>query len=56
MHETYIKTNPEWLREIYINHMDNVMIGEERNREVVHEEYNININLNFYGKEYGVNL
>lgn len=56
VHETYIKTNPEWLREIYINHMDNVMIGEERNREVVHEEYNININLNFYGKEYGVNL
>lgn len=56
IHETYIKTNPEWLKKIYINAMENVTIGKAGKREVVHEEFTININLNFYGNEYGVSL
>ena len=56
IHATYIKTNPEQLRQTYINVMKNVTIGKIGQKEIIHEDFTININLNFYGKEYGVNL
>ena len=56
LHATYIKTNPEKLRQMYMNVMDNVVIGKITNKEIIHEDFTININLNFYGKEYGVDL
>lgn len=39
-----------------MNVMDNVTIGEFGKKEVIHEDFTININLNFYGKEFGVDL
>lgn len=56
VHETYIKTNPKWLKKIYMNAMENVMVGKEKTREIIHEDFVININLNFYGSEYSVTL
>ena len=52
IHETYIKTNPEWLKETYMTVMDNVTIGETGKKEIKHEEFNININLNFFGDNF----
>lgn len=39
-----------------MNVMKNVTIGDVAKKDIVHEEFTININLNFYGKEYSVNL
>lgn len=36
--------------------MDNVTIGDHSKKEIVHEDITVNINLNFYGQEYGVSL
>jgi hypothetical protein len=55
LHATYIKTNPEELKKIYMNVMDNVTIGKIGKKEIHHEDFTININLNFYGNEYGAN-
>lgn len=55
VHATYIKTNPELLKKTYMSVMENVTIGKVK-KEIVHEEFTININLNFYGKEYSLNL
>lgn len=52
VHETYIKTNPEWLKETYMTVMNNVTIGETGKKEIKHEEFNININLNFFGDNF----
>lgn len=49
VHETYIKTNPKWLKEVYTKVIPNITIGKSTTKEIIHEEYNININLNFYG-------
>lgn len=49
VHETYIKTNPDLLRKTYMNVMDNVTIGKIGKKEIVHQDFTININLNFYG-------
>lgn len=56
IHETYIKTNPEWLRETYINVMDNVTIGTTGKKEIKHEEFTININLNFFGDQFSMSF
>ena len=56
LHATYIKTNPEKLKQRYMAVMDNVTIGEYAKKEVIHEDITVNINLNFYGQEYGVSL
>ena len=45
VHETYIKTNPEWLREAYKNVMGNVTIGEIGKKEIIHEDITVNINV-----------
>ena len=57
LHATYIKANPERLKELYISVMDNVTIGKIDKKEIIHEDFTININLNFYGQEYnGINI
>ena len=56
IHETYIKTNPQWLRETYINVMQNVTIGDIGKKEIKHEEFNININLNFFGDKFSMSF
>ena len=56
IHETYIKTNPEELKQIYMNVMDNVTISKLGKKEIHHEEFTINLNLNFYGDGYGITI
>ena len=56
IHETYIKTNPSELKKMYMNVMDNVTIGKLGQKEIIHEDFTINLNLNFYGREYGIEL
>ena len=56
VHETYIKTNPEELRKTYMSVMKNVTIGKIGKKEIIHEEFNINISLNFYGENTGIIL
>ena len=56
VHETYIKTNPEWLRKTYMNVMENVTIAAKSKKEIIHEEYTININLNFFGDSFSTSL
>ena len=53
VHETYIKTNPEKLKEIYKSSMKNVMIYE-RSSEIKKQEFNIIINVFLSGKEYNI--
>lgn len=55
VHATYIKTNPSEFKKVYMSVMDNVTIGKI-NKEIKHEEFTININLNFYGFDYGISL
>lgn len=38
-----------------MNAMENVTIGDYR-KQIIHEDITVNINLNFYGQEYGVSL
>ncbi len=55
VHETYIKTNPERLKELYKSAMKNVMIYQHRNiKEVEKQEFNIIINVFLSGKEYNI--
>lgn len=55
LHETYIKTNPERYKKVYMNVMDNVTIGKTT-KEIKHEEFHITINVNLFGTEYAVNI
>lgn len=52
LHATYIKANPEKLKQLYMDVMENVTIGKLDKKEIIHEDFTININLNFYGNEY----
>ena len=45
LHATYIKTNPEELKQIYMTAMDNVVIDDVTKKEIHHEEFHININV-----------
>lgn len=45
VHETYIKTNPDTLKEIYIKNMHNIFIYPIKNEENQSEEINITINV-----------
>ena len=56
LHATYIKANPDKLKQVYVDVMDNVTIGGIDKKEIIHEDFTININLNFYGKDYGVSI
>lgn len=54
VHEAYIKTNPQRLKEIYLRNMVNVMILEDKNQEIKKQEFNIIINVFLSGKEYNL--
>ncbi len=56
IHATYIKANPKQLRELYISVMDNVTIGKIDKKEIIHEDFTININIMFYGQDFGISL
>ena len=56
VHETYIKTNPSEFKKVYMNVMQNVEIMKLRKKDIIHEDFTINLNLNFYGSEYGINI
>lgn len=45
VHETYIKTNPDKLKEIYVKNMKNVMIYKEPKKEEKNEDIHITINV-----------
>ena len=55
VHETYIKTNPEKLKQIYASAMKNVMINYHDEDEMVkNQEFTIVINVFLAGKEYNI--
>ena len=56
VHETYIKTNPKKLKEIYKSVMKNVLIYDKKeiHKETPKQEFNIIINVFLSGKEYNV--
>ena len=53
IHSTYIKTNPDKLKEIYLSVMGNVMINKSKPKEVT-QEFTIVINVFLSGKEYNI--
>ena len=53
VHSTYIKTNPEKLKEIYMSVRDNVMINKYESKEVT-QEFTIVVNVFLSGKEYNI--
>ncbi|MBR2558331.1 MAG: integrase [Methanobrevibacter sp.] len=53
VHEAYIKTNPEKLKEIYKSAMKNVMIHENEKNEIK-QEFTIVVNIFLSGKEYNI--
>lgn len=54
IHETYIKTNPDRLKETYISAMRNVMIHNVHEEKVVKQEFTIVINVFLSGKEFNI--
>ena len=54
VHEAYIKTNPDKLKEIYKSAMHNVIIGENKHDHIEKQEFNIIINVFLSGKEYNI--
>lgn len=54
IHETYIKTNPVKLKQIYKSAMKNVMINVMVEPEVKHQEFTIVINVFLAGREYNI--
>jgi hypothetical protein len=54
IHETYIKTNPSRLKEIYMSVMENVSIHEEGMVEDKKQEFTIVINVFLSGKEFNI--
>ena len=54
IHETYIKTNPEKLKEIYQTAMHNVMIYNTKKNEIINQEFTIVINVFLSGREYNI--
>ena len=54
IHETYIKTNPDRLKDIYKSAMHNVMIYNKPSEEHVVQEFTIVINVFLSGKEYNI--
>lgn len=55
VHETYIKTNPDKLKQIYASAMKNVMINYHDEDEMINnQEFTIVINVFLSGKEYNI--
>lgn len=55
IHDSYIKINPKALKKRYMEVMENVTISEI-DKEIRRDEFTININLNFFGNDYGITL
>lgn len=55
IHETYIKTNPEELKKVYMGVMDNLIITHEK-KEINHNDFTININIMLMGSDYGISI
>lgn len=53
VHATYIKTNPEKLKEIYLKVMRNILIFDE-DKSFVKQEFTIVVNVFLSGKEYNL--
>lgn len=56
VHNTYIKTNPDKLKDIYKSAMSNVMINKNNNDSIKKQEFTIVINIFLSGKEYNLFL
>jgi len=58
VHETYIKTNPRWLKELYVGVMGNVMffrgVDGFGDGGVVNQEFTVVVNVFLSGKEYNI--
>lgn len=54
VHETYIKTNPSKLKEIYMSEMKNVVILDKNDGGIRKQEFNIIINVFLSGKEFNI--
>lgn len=54
IHETYIKTNPKKLKEVYVSVMDNVMINVLNEPDVINHEFTVVVNVFLSGKEYNI--
>jgi len=54
VHETYIKTNPNKLKNIYKSAMSNVMVYNSDEADVVNQEFTIVINVFLAGKAYNI--
>lgn len=54
IHETYIKTNPKKLKEMYMSVMDNVSVDSMKESDVVNQEFTIVVNVFLSGKEYNI--
>ena len=54
IHETYIKTNPKKLKEVYMSVMDNVMVNSLNEPDVVNQEFTIVVNVFLSGAEYNI--
>lgn len=54
VHETYIKTNPQRLKEIYKQSMKNVMIFKNKEKEIKKEEFHITINVFMSDNSYNI--
>ena len=54
IHEAYVKTNPEKLKEIYMSAMKNVMIDFDNSDGIINQEFTIVINIFLSGKEYNI--
>ena len=56
IHETYIKTNPKWLKKIYENAMHNIMIDSKSIESKLIEQETINITINIFISDTQYNL
>ena len=55
VHETYIKTNPEKLKEIYMSAMKNVMVFDTEDlKNEIKQDFTIVVNVFLSGKEYNI--
>lgn len=57
LHATYIKTNPERLKKIYMAAMENVTInGKTGRKDIIHEDFTININVMLMGSDSSITI
>ena len=54
VHERYVKTNPDKLKQVYMSAMKNVMICPSKEKKIESQEFTIVINVFLSGKEYNL--